>query len=332
MSPDGGTNQKGWDNFALSLKYQFYQNAEHEAIVSAGIDWDIGHSGSERVGAEPFSTVTPALFFGKGFGDLPESARLLRPFALTGQLGVSIPSRTSTSTVNDDGDVVSERNPNNLIWGFALEYSVPYLQSFVKDMGWGAPFNRMIPIVEFNFSTALNRGASGTTGTINPGILWAGQSVQLGIEAVIPVNARTWEQDRRDCATALLPRRHLSQDDRQTALRKLTMPLRACAAYLSRCARRDRIERARSCVPGPCDAGGRQHGPRPTAGDQDLVHAGDRACLQYAQGPRPEGKRHRGVGQGRRPVRSHAVAPALAARSRPAPIASCGGCSPSTAT
>src|SRR5260221_10884474 len=46
LSPDGGGNVKGWDNFSLSLKYQFYKSPEHEAIVSAGIDWDIGHSGS----------------------------------------------------------------------------------------------------------------------------------------------------------------------------------------------------------------------------------------------------------------------------------------------
>jgi len=207
LKPDGGTTQNGWDNFALSLKYQFYQNAEHEAIASAGIDWDIGHSGSARIGAEPFSTVTPALFFGKGFGDLPESASFFRPFALTGQLGVSIPSRTSISTVSDDGDLVTEKNPNNLIWGFALEYSIPYLQSFVKDMGWGAPLNRMIPIVEFNFSTALNRGSSGTTGTINPGILWAGQAIQLGIEAVIPVNARTGSK------TGVIAQLHFYLDD-----------------------------------------------------------------------------------------------------------------------
>ena len=207
LSPDGGDNVKGWDNFSLGLKYQFYQNAESEAIVSAGIDWDIGHSGSTRVGAESFSTFTPAIFFGKGFGDLPESARLLRPFALTGQVGVSIPSRTSISTLTDDGDVVTERNPNNLVWGFALEYSIPYLQSFVQDMGWAAPFNRMIPIVEFNFQTALNRGASGTTGTINPGILWAGQAVQLGIEAVIPVNARTGSK------TGVIAQLHFYLDD-----------------------------------------------------------------------------------------------------------------------
>jgi len=207
LSPDGGTNVKGWDNFALSAKYQFYQNAEQEAIVSAGLDWDIGHSGSARVGAEPFSTVTPAIFFGKGFGDLPASAAFLRPFALTGQLGVSIPSRTSTTSVNDEGETVTERNPNNLVWGFSLQYSVPYLQSFVKDIGWGEPFNRMIPIVEFNFSTALNRGASGTTGTINPGILWAGQAIQIGIEAVIPVNSRSGSK------TGIIAQLHFYLDD-----------------------------------------------------------------------------------------------------------------------
>jgi len=207
LSPDGGSNVKGWDNFELSVKYQFYQNAERETIVSAGLNWDIGHSGSTRVGAEPFSTVTPGVFFGKGFGDLPEDAAFFRPFALTGQLGVSIPSRASVTGVNDEGDTVTDRNPNNLVWGFALEYSVPYLQSFVKDMGWGAPLNRMTPIVEFNFATALNRGASGTTGTISPGILWAGQSIQLGIEAVIPVNSRSGSK------TGIIAQLHFYLDD-----------------------------------------------------------------------------------------------------------------------
>jgi hypothetical protein len=120
---------------------------------------------------------------------------------------VSIPSRTSTTSLNDDGDSVTERNPNNLVWGFALEYSIPYLQSFVKDMAWGTPFNRMIPIVEFNFSTALNRGASGTTGTINPGILWSGQAIQIGIEAVIPVNSRSGSK------TGILAQLHFYLDD-----------------------------------------------------------------------------------------------------------------------
>ena len=78
-----------------------------------------------------------------------------------------------------------------LQWGFALEYSIPYLQSYVKDMGIGEPFNRMIPVVEFALETPLDRGRGATTGTINPGVLWAGQYTQVSVEAVIPVNDRS---------------------------------------------------------------------------------------------------------------------------------------------
>jgi len=189
VRPDEAESQHGFDNLAASIKYKFYQSYEHETILSTGIDWDIGGSGSKRIGAESFSTVTPAVFFGKGFGDLPADMKFLRPLAVTGLVGVGIPTRSSTTTISDEGDAEVERHPHTLEWGFSLQYSLPYLQSFVQDVGLQAPFNRMIPVVEFAMSTALDRGASGTTGTINPGIIWAGQNIQLAFEAVIPVNS-----------------------------------------------------------------------------------------------------------------------------------------------
>jgi hypothetical protein len=188
VRPDGGETQRGFDNLAASIKYKFYQDDPHETILSAGIDWDIGGSGSKRVGAESFSTITPAVFFGKGFGDLPAGMKYLRPLAVTGLVGVAIPTRSSTTTLSDEGDAEVERHPHTIEWGFSIQYSVPYLQSFVQDVGLREPFNRMIPVVEFAMSTALDRGASGTTGTINPGIIWAGQHIQWAFEAVIPVN------------------------------------------------------------------------------------------------------------------------------------------------
>jgi hypothetical protein len=191
LRPDGGDTQRGFDNIAASVKYKFYQSNEHETILSAGVDWDIGSSGSKRVGAESFSNVTPALFFGKGFGDLPDSAMYLRPLALTGSVGIGIPTRASSSSLNDDGDVVIERHPHMLNLGFAIEYSLPYLQAFVKDVGLREPFNQLIPVVEFALTTPIDRGGGPTTGTINPGILWAGKYMQLGLEAVVPINHQT---------------------------------------------------------------------------------------------------------------------------------------------
>jgi hypothetical protein len=164
-------------------------------------------AGSSSVGAESFSTITPALLFGKGFGDLPDDARYLRPFALTGQVGVAVPTRASTSSINDEGEQSIEQHPTTLRWGGSLQYSIPYLQSNVADLGWREPFNRFIPVVEFDLETPLNRGGGGTTGTINPGVLWAGLYVQLGIEAVIPVNNRSGSH------TGVIAQLHFFLDD-----------------------------------------------------------------------------------------------------------------------
>jgi hypothetical protein len=191
IQPEGGERARGFDNVEASLKYQFYKSEPHEAILSAGLDVDIGGTGAKRVGAESFSTFTPAIFFGKGFGDLPDSAQYLRPFALTGQVGVSIPSRSRSTFVNDEGEEDVEQHPNFLQWGFSFQYSLIYLQSFVKDVGLKEPFNRMIAVVEVPLSTGLNRGASGTTGTVNPGLIWSGRYAQLALEAQIPINNRS---------------------------------------------------------------------------------------------------------------------------------------------
>ena len=48
----------------------------------------------------------------------------------------------------------------------------------------------MIPLVEFALTTPFNRGQSGmTTGTVQPGFIWAGQYFQVGAEMIIPTNS-----------------------------------------------------------------------------------------------------------------------------------------------
>jgi hypothetical protein len=178
----GSRLQTGFHNVEVGGKYQVFVNAEHETIVSVGVNAEIGGTGRASIGADRFSTITPGLFFGKGLGDLPDSVWGLRPLALTGQLGVSFPTRSS---------VEGGRIPNNLIWGVAVEYSLIYLEEHVKDVGLYAPFKRLIPLVEFAMQTPLNRVSDPTTGTINPGIIWSGRYFQLGIEAIVPVNSHT---------------------------------------------------------------------------------------------------------------------------------------------
>jgi len=197
LNPREGRAANGFGNLELGGKYQLLKNGEHEAIVSIGLGVEVGGTGGSSVGADSFSTWAPGIFFGKGFGDLPNELRFLKPFAITGQLGVAIPTSASTRSVTVDvetgeRDIETERHPDVLEWGFALEYSLIYLQSQVQDLHLHAPLDRLIPLVEFALETPVNRGEEGqTTGTINPGVIWAGKYFQVGAEAVIPINERT---------------------------------------------------------------------------------------------------------------------------------------------
>jgi hypothetical protein len=174
-APNGGS-AKGWNNVIVGAKYLVYANARHEFMASIGLLAEIGGTGAKSI-ASSYSTFTPNVYFGKGFGDLPASLSYLRPFAITGQLG---PNLTTAS---------SDNGPNSFGWGFSLQYSIPYLQSQVKDLGLPQPFSNLIPVVETPMSTCTAGACAGqTTGTINPGVLWLNRYGQFGIEAMIPVN------------------------------------------------------------------------------------------------------------------------------------------------
>jgi hypothetical protein len=177
LNPKVGQSANGFQNFTLGFKDELIQIPDHEFIFSFGTDWDIGGTGGKSIGEDSFSTFTPTFFFGKGLGDLPDSVPMLKPFAITGLVGEAFPTEAAA--------------PNALEWGFALEYSLIYLEENVKDTGMPKPFRNMIPLVEFAMQTPQNRDGGPTTGTINPGVLWESRYFQAGAEAVIPVNSHS---------------------------------------------------------------------------------------------------------------------------------------------
>jgi hypothetical protein len=175
--PTGGPTSSGWDQLTMGAKYQIWQNDPHEFIISAGIEADLGGTGNKSV-SESFTTYTPQVYVGKGFGDLPESLGPLRPFAITADLGQTFPDERS--------------DPNSFNEGFAVEYSLPYLEENVEDTGLPTPWKNMIPLVEFNLQTAENGSTRGqTTGTIDPGVLWETDCAQFGAEALVPLDSRS---------------------------------------------------------------------------------------------------------------------------------------------
>jgi hypothetical protein len=174
---NGDPSQRGYNNLIIGAKYLTLVDAPHETLMSVGLNASMGGTGNIAI-SDSFSTISPAVFFGKGFGDLPSTLEFLRPIAITGALSPNFTTKHSA--------------PDSLDWGFTFQYSLPYLQSFVKDVGIGHPFDHMIPVVETPMNTCLNQGcANQTTGSINPGVIWFSRWGQLALEGTIPVNKLT---------------------------------------------------------------------------------------------------------------------------------------------
>lgn len=192
LRPSGMPSQSGFQNLETTFKYQFLTLPEREFVMSAALAVEWGNTGAAGVGAESFTTYTPTLFFGKGFGDLPDSFGWMRAFGLTGQVGYAIPSSGASFTVDpDSGDVDIDRHPRFLNYGFSLQYSMPYLKASVVDLGLPDFINRLVPIVEGSFQSPVgNNQGTGivTTGTINPGVIWVGDTFQVALEAIVPIN------------------------------------------------------------------------------------------------------------------------------------------------
>ncbi|MFL6814828.1 MAG: hypothetical protein ACJ8EK_12390 [Bradyrhizobium sp.] len=194
-----GTGANGFQNLETTFKYRALKDPAHEFVMSVGLSVEWGGTGASSVGADPFNTYTPTVFFGKGLGDLPDTLSWVRPVAITGQVGYAIPGRNSTTTFGIDPDsgaptADTEFHPRVLNWGGTIQYSMPYLKSPVIDLGLPDFVNHLIPLVEANLQTPVaNTFTSGTTttGTINPGVIWVGKSFQFGVEALIPINRQS---------------------------------------------------------------------------------------------------------------------------------------------
>ena len=175
ISQPGAPTTHGLGNVSVGGVWQVYRHADNESIGSFSITDSIAHTGS-RAMRDNYSTWSPEFDFGKGFGNA--TAAWIKPFAVSGAIGLDLPTDSSA--------------PRMLNWGTSLQYNIAYLQDFVKYVGIKAPFNKMVPIVEFPMQTCLDRGCRGqTTGYVSPGVIWIGHYFQAGFELHVPVNHRT---------------------------------------------------------------------------------------------------------------------------------------------
>lgn len=172
----GGNSIYGWQNQSLGLKYLAVADPDREFLLSAAVSRELGGTGARAVGANTLGATTPTLFFGKGFGDF--DIGYLRPFALLGQTGYQIAD--------------TRPRPNLVNVGFALQYSIPYLQSKVANIDMPEFMRSLTPMteVQFNIPGGTSYGAR-TTGLVAPGVSYAGEGWELAVEGLIPLSRAT---------------------------------------------------------------------------------------------------------------------------------------------
>lgn len=163
----------GFDNLYYTIKKELTINDEREFAFTVGLYGQVGGTGGP--GVINSTTYAPTVFYAKGFGDLPNSMRLLKSLAVTGVLGYQMST--------DQGQ------PTALNWGFTLQYSFLYLNQHVRPTGWGEPWNSLVAVVEFPLQTCMSGICNGqVTGSVNPGLVWVGPAFNLSAEAVFPIN------------------------------------------------------------------------------------------------------------------------------------------------
>jgi hypothetical protein len=185
----------GWDNLTLTLKDKFLCFEPEELMMSMGVVHEFAGTGSGQLrsaGAiDSIGSTAPTWYVGKGLGNYPIG--IFRPLGLTGELSYQVSDTPS-------------QNPNEWDWAGSLQYSMPYLTQHVKALDVPDFVNHLVPLVEVSMSSP-DRGP--TTGTIAPGLIYLGNTYQIGVEALIPANSAT----RQFQGTGFIVQFHLFTDD-----------------------------------------------------------------------------------------------------------------------
>jgi hypothetical protein len=191
LTQPGAKTANGWNNVVVTLKYKPYVSAEHEFMLSVGVEREFARSGANGTNGavldnDDSGSTGPTLYFGKGFGDLPIG--VLRPLALTGQLTYTIADKGLK--VDSVGNPLNNGNSNAWSGGLSLQYSMRYLSGQVKDYGLPDFVNKLTPVAELSWSSSATKPNQAQTQYLwGLGVNYTTKNYAVGVEALIPGNS-----------------------------------------------------------------------------------------------------------------------------------------------
>lgn len=193
LTQPGDKTANGWNNIVATLKYKPYVSAEHELLVSVGVQRLFARTGAngtngETLGNDDSGSTAPTFYFAKGFGDIPVG--WLRPLALTGELSYQVADKKlKVDPISGDAN-----NGTSNAWagGLSLQYSIRYLSAQVKDYGLPTFVNRLTPVVELSWSSPASKpNALQTQYLWGIGLNYTATDYAVGLEMLVPGNAAT---------------------------------------------------------------------------------------------------------------------------------------------
>ena len=177
LSPDDGPSHAGLDNLEVAAKWSPYYSLAHEFLTSVALVVNLP-TGASAIREQGHTSLGPELLWEKGAGDLPNLPVLkyLRPFGFQSDLGY-LPA-------------LGGQTSHELFADGVIEYSLPYLNNSVQDIGLKRPLRNLFLFTEINYDQLI-AGPSGQTFpslVATPGIAYVGYYFQLSFGTQLALN------------------------------------------------------------------------------------------------------------------------------------------------
>ncbi len=180
-----GGETSGWGDLTVFFRQALYISVPHELEITMSPILMLP-VGSRRIADQGYTHLGAEALLAKGMGDLPDSGTLkwLRPFAVQAEVGYA-------------GRIQGPANSDDFA-NLELEYSLQYLDRYVKRASVDRPFRRLVPYVQFNYSQALiaSRLTTSPDFRLVPGMAYLGDDFLFSVGPQIALNGTYQGGDR----------------------------------------------------------------------------------------------------------------------------------------
>jgi len=165
----------GFSNLDLAYKHVLIGLPRHEFVLSISPTVELP-VGSRSVGSESHPRAGSDLLFQKGFGDLPDSLRMLRPAAVEGDAG------WQSKVTGARDDLVSA--------DLELEYSLACLDANLAGQSVPRALRNFTPNIDFDYAQYLSahRNSAAPDFELTPAIAWLNSTVEINLGVQVALN------------------------------------------------------------------------------------------------------------------------------------------------